>query len=224
MAVLDDALLINDGVAGPVFRSTESGFGELTAFELTVRDTGFIDGTYNLDDLTILLYFDAPLDPSQELLAQDTHVGPGGDFDFNVSDGGLISAVDINTFGAEIRDITGAILEQARFRLTSFTPVPTQIDTDDDSIADDTGNCLEYANPAQTDTDADGIGNACDPDFTQDCLVNFDDLGVMKSNFLSTNALTDLNVDGQTNFGDLGILKEYFFAAPGLSGQANDCD
>lgn len=224
IAVLDDALLINDSLAEPVDRSTMSGFEELASFELTISGTGFIDGTYDKDDLAFAFSFDAPLDPTQELLGQETAIGPGGDFNFTLSDGGLISAVDINTFGAEIRDITGVILEQARFRLASFTPVPMTDDTDGDSIADDADNCTEVANPGQTDTDTDGIGNACDPDFTQDCMVNFGDLAVLKSSFLSTDALTDLNDDGQTNFGDLAVLRSFFPGAPGPSGLETACD
>ncbi|EYF00148.1 DNRLRE domain-containing protein [Chondromyces apiculatus] len=36
------------------------------------------------------------------------------------------------------------------------------IDTDGDGVPDDVDNCPDVANPAQTDSDGDGIGNACD--------------------------------------------------------------
>jgi hypothetical protein len=37
------------------------------------------------------------------------------------------------------------------------------LDTDGDSVADTTDNCIAIANAAQTDTDGDGTGDACDP-------------------------------------------------------------
>ncbi len=39
-------------------------------------------------------------------------------------------------------------------------------DVDQDGVADDADNCPIVANPDQLDTDADLIGDACDPDFT----------------------------------------------------------
>lgn len=60
------------------------------------------------------------------------------------------------------------------------------------------------------------IGNLCDPDFDQNCLVNFVDLMTMKNNFFSAGDLdTDLDADNNTNFADLMILETYFFGVPG---------
>ena len=44
-----------------------------------------------------------------------------------------------------------------------FSLVPLIADADGDSVADETDNCVEDANPAQTDSDGDGAGDACDP-------------------------------------------------------------
>ncbi len=222
-AVVDDTLLSNNGIPQHISVDTTTGFEQLIAFELTIAGTGFIDGTYTLDELTVALSFDAPLDPTQELLAQDTALGPGTDFNLTLSDGGLISAVDVNAFGAEIRDVDGRLLERVWFRLVSVTPVITGADTDGDAVLDDADNCLAHVNPSQTDTDGDGFGNACDADFNQDCVVNFGDLAAMKANFITGAELTDLNDDGQTNFADLALFKALFLAAPGPSGVANAC-
>ncbi|MFO0839494.1 MAG: lamin tail domain-containing protein [Phycisphaerae bacterium] len=51
--------------------------------------------------------------------------------------------------------------------LAAHGVLPAQIcpngDTDNDGICDDADNCPSVANPLQTDTDDDGIGDACDP-------------------------------------------------------------
>lgn len=97
-------------------------------------------------------------------------------------------------------------------------------DSDSDGIEDAADNCLSTANANQRDTDGDSIGNACDPDFNQDCLVNFIDLSTMAGNFLTQGDLdTDLNGDGVTNFVDLNILTGLFFMPPGPSGLVGVC-
>ncbi len=100
----------------------------------------------------------------------------------------------------------------------------TITDTDSDGLSDSADNCINVANADQLDTDGDGIGNACDGDFTGDCAVNFNDLGQMKANFFLPGLLdTDMNGDGTTNFADLGLLKAGFFQAPGPSGIESTC-
>jgi hypothetical protein len=104
-------------------------------------------------------------------------------------------------------------------------------DADGDGEADVTDDCLGVANgpllPAtpgrsQRDTDGDGYGNACDPDFNGDGIVNFADLAAIKASFFKAGAdlVTDLNGDGVVNFADLAILKARFFQAPGPSALA----
>ena len=75
-------------------------------------------------------------------------------------------------------------------------------------------------NPDQRDTDADGYGNLCDGDLNNNGVVNFVDLGLMKSVFLSADPDADLNGSGVVNFVDLGLLKGQFLGAPGPSGVA----
>jgi formylglycine-generating enzyme required for sulfatase activity len=97
-------------------------------------------------------------------------------------------------------------------------------DGDGDGVADAADNCTGTANAEQRDTDADGIGNACDADLNQSCIVNFGDLALMKSVFFSADPDADLNGDGTVNFLDLGIMTAGFFEPPGPSGVPNLCD
>ncbi|MEL7447803.1 MAG: dockerin type I domain-containing protein [Pseudomonadota bacterium] len=103
-------------------------------------------------------------------------------------------------------------------------------DADGDGIADAADSCVALASSDLRDTDGDGIGNVCDTDLNQDCQVNFEDLGVVKSVFFTTpgdsnwNPDADFNGDSAVNFTDLGIIKNQFFLPPGPSGVPNLCD
>jgi hypothetical protein len=104
--------------------------------------------------------------------------------------------------------------------------VSADADGDGDGVIDSSDNCTLVYNPAQRDTDTDGYGNYCDPDFTNDLIVNAADLSYLKSNFFSNDPDADLNGDGVVNAGDLAILKSFFFKPPGpsyidLPGQAS---
>ena len=96
----------------------------------------------------------------------------------------------------------------------------TTLDTDGDLIADDCDNCKLLSNSDQRDTDNDGYGNRCDPDFNNDNVINAADLAYLKSRFFSSDPNADLNGDGFVNAADLSILKQMFFSPPGPSGIA----
>ena len=49
------------------------------------------------------------------------------------------------------------------------------VDTDLDGVDDSIDNCTTIANASQNDSNADGFGNRCDPDFDQNCTVNSSD-------------------------------------------------
>ena len=90
-------------------------------------------------------------------------------------------------------------------------------DTDNDGIdyADD--NCRAASNPDQRDTDGDGIGNVCDADLNNDCIVNVLDLGPFRQLFFTDDPDADFNGDGVVNAIDLGQLRLQFFDVPGPS-------
>lgn len=99
-------------------------------------------------------------------------------------------------------------------------------DVDVDGVPDNVDNCVAVPNgpllPAsgvQLDGDRDGFGNACDGDLNNDGIVNFLDLGVLKSRFNGPDPTADFNGDGIVNFLDLGRLKALFNLPPGPSGR-----
>ena len=96
-------------------------------------------------------------------------------------------------------------------------------DADGDGILAADDNCLDVANADQRDTDGDNLGNACDFDLSQDCIVNFVDLGVLRLRFFTTDEDADFSGDGFVNFVDLGLMRIGFFAPPGPSGRPTVC-
>ncbi len=109
--------------------------------------------------------------------------------------------------GVSYESVTGAFL--------------TAPDTDGDNVFDVHDNCTLVANADQRDTDSDGYGNLCDPDFDNNGIVNFLDLSTWTPNFgTNSNGDLDLNGDGVLNFLDFSILTSFFQMPPGPSGIA----
>ena len=97
------------------------------------------------------------------------------------------------------------------------------VDSDGDGVPDQQDNCTLVSNADQRDTNGDGIGNACDPDLTEDCIVNSADLTALKAVFFTNDPDADFDGNGFVNFVDVGVMKSFFFQAPGPSGVPNDC-
>ena len=76
-------------------------------------------------------------------------------------------------------------------------------DQDGDGIVDGTDNCPAAANTEQTDTDGDGLGDACDGDDDNDGLPDSWELNYGLNPLSASDANTDADDDGLTN------LQEY---------------
>jgi subtilisin family serine protease len=93
----------------------------------------------------------------------------------------------------------------------------SQLDSENDGVADTEDNCILNANSDQRDTDMDGYGNICDPDFDNNGVVQAADLAYLKSKFFTADEDADLDGNGVVQAADLAILKNMFFQSPGPS-------
>ena len=100
--------------------------------------------------------------------------------------------------------------------LTSWHYNPDQ-DPDEDGVLGLQDNCKLTANSDQRDTNGDGFGNVCDPDFDGNCKVNFLDVSLFFSQLGGTEADYDLNGDGLVDVTDYAIVMDYFLRRPGPS-------
>ena len=186
--------------------------------------------------------FAQPPKYGQSLLADLIHLGVGGAAG-NVLEPGLVGVARPQVLFREYAH--GAPAAEAYFRSLPYlgwmnvwvgdplmgmarpvTARPT--DQDGDGIPDARDNCPEIPNPDQRDTDGDGIGNACDPDFDEDGLVttswgvispaaaagDLERLALAVRNGIH-NPDYDLNGDGKVDALDIGIAELWLFLPPG---------
>ncbi len=100
---------------------------------------------------------------------------------------------------------------------------PTAGDSDSDGVSDDRDNCTQANNPNQVDADADGIGNRCDADLNNDCIINTTDIAIIISLLNTTNPNADLNNDGNVNNVDYLIAKSMLNSVPGPANAPHLC-
>jgi hypothetical protein len=99
-------------------------------------------------------------------------------------------------------------------------------DADSDGVTDSIDNCMSVSNPDQRDSNADGYGNLCDPDFNNDGTVNINDFNRLKARLNITPVVdgdTDLDGNGAVNINDFNRLKSYLGKPPGPSGLHPNC-
>jgi hypothetical protein len=83
---------------------------------------------------------------------------------------------------AQVADSDGQVAASS-FTLRVRDSLLLNVDSDSDGISDLYDNCLFEINTEQRDTDDDGYGNLCDPDFDNGGNVDFADLAYLKSKF-----------------------------------------
>ena len=99
-------------------------------------------------------------------------------------------------------------------------------DWDNDGWTDAADNCTVASNSAQTDVDADGFGNACDGDFTNNGMVGLQDFSIMRRVFGSAagspgfDPIADMDGDGIVDIIDFARWLSGFGDPPGPSGLA----
>jgi hypothetical protein len=121
--------------------------------------------------------------------------------------------------------LRGTILGASDAFITKIDTVATT-DTDSDGVGDTTDNCKLVANANQRDTNGDGYGNICDPDFNGDGTVNINDFNRLKARLNITPVVdidTDLDGNGAVNINDFNRLKSFLGKPPGPSGLHPNC-
>ncbi|MBL8200948.1 MAG: DUF1929 domain-containing protein [Chromatiales bacterium] len=96
-------------------------------------------------------------------------------------------------------------------------------DQDGDGIVDALDNCMLVPNPAQCDSDADGYGNRCDADLSNNGTTNAQDTALFRAQLgqpsvAPTYNPADLNCSGSVNAQDTVLFRSLLGQPPGPSG------
>ncbi len=116
------------------------------------------------------------------------------------------------------------VISEAGVHPSSTDPVTRgPMDSDGDGVPDDIDNCTNVPNVDQIDVDGDGFGNRCDPDFDNNCSVNFLDIIRYRASFGSVigdpgyDPVVDIDSSGAIGFIDYIAITVTFFGQPGPS-------
>ena len=150
--------------------------------------------------------------PSYQWLLDGTAIAGAIESTLEFADASL---ADEGTYSVEVSNTEGTVLSE-NATLSIIEP-----DTDGDSIGDFTDNCTNLANIDQLDSDGDGIGNRCDADLNNDCLVDFVDFAIFRLQFFTTGPTADFDGSSFVDFIDFAIFRSLFFQPPGPS--ATEC-
>jgi len=208
------------GGGASYFRATGD---PLAPFNVAERVPAFavtwIDSDFNLDPqvLTQLVLYSAGANGDFYLrlrYGQSDNVQYSG-----LAGGSLVTglATDVFQLASTLGGPT-ANLNDYLFVFRNGALVPS-IDTDADGVLNGVDNCRMVVNADQRDTNGDGYGNLCDPDFNNNGIVDSQDGALLKAAF-GSGALPDRDLNGNNivDSQDGAILKARFGQAPGPSG------
>jgi hypothetical protein len=94
-------------------------------------------------------------------------------------------------------------------------------DADGDGVCDADDNCRDHYNPGQIDTNHDGFGNACDPDYDDNGAVGISDFNTLRGQFGKTRCNDDFDSEvdcdgnGAIGISDFNCLRRLFGGPPG---------
>ena len=135
------------------------------------------------------------VDPAGKFVVKDAFQRPAGMPDLN-NEGFTITpqAECVNGLKPAIwadddAPLGGNVLRQGTINCTALPPA----DSDGDGVVDGSDNCPAVSNAAQTNTDGDSLGDACDPDDDNDNVLDGNDACP------TVAATTDANGDGCTD-------------------------